>query len=54
MDNGKSSDFAKVIRQFSLKGGTVIALSHANKHPGADGRTVYSGTTDIVDDFDCA
>lgn len=54
MDKGRSSDFAKVIRQFSLKGGTVIALSHANKHPGADGRTVYSGTTDIVDDFDCA
>ena len=54
MDKGKSSDFAKVIRRFSLKGGTVIALSHANKHPGADGRSVYSGTTDIVDDFDCA
>lgn len=54
MDKGKSSDFAKIIRQFSLKGGTVIALSHANKNPGADGRIVYSGTTDIVDDFDCA
>ena len=54
MDKGKSSDFAKVIRQFSLKGGTVIALSHANKNPGADGRAMYSGTSDIVDDFDCA
>lgn len=53
MDKSKSSDFAKVIRQFSLKGGTVIALAHANKHPGSDGRPVYSGTTDIVDDFDC-
>jgi hypothetical protein len=37
-----------------LKGGTVIALAHANKKPGADGKPVYSGTTDIVDDFDCA
>ncbi|VVN16900.1 hypothetical protein PS647_04147 [Pseudomonas fluorescens] len=54
MDKGKSSDFAKVIRQFSLKGGTVIALSHANKNAGTDGRIVYSGTSDIVDDFDCA
>ena len=53
MDKGKSTDFAKVIRQFSLKGGTVIGLAHANKHPGADGRAMYSGTTDIVDDFDC-
>ena len=54
MDKGKSTDFAKVIRQFSLKGGTVIGLAHANKNLGADGRPVYSGTSDIVDDFDCA
>ncbi|SFC17572.1 hypothetical protein SAMN05216344_110123 [Polaromonas sp. OV174] len=54
MHKGKSSHFAKDIRQFVFKGGTVIALSHANKHPGSDGRTVYSGTTDIVDDFDSA
>ena len=54
MDKGKSSNFAKVVRQFVLKGGTVIALAHANKNPGPDGKVVYSGTTDIVDDFDCA
>lgn len=54
MDKGKSSEFARLVRQFSLKGGTVIALAHTNKNPGADGRAVYSGTTDIVDDFDCA
>lgn len=54
MDKGKSSNFAKVVRQFVLKGGTVIALAHANKNPGPDGKIVYSGTTDIVDDFDCA
>lgn len=54
MDKGKSSEFARLIRRFVLKGGTVVALAHANKHPGQDGTTVYSGTTDIVDDFDCA
>ena len=54
MDKGKSSSFARVVRQFVLKGGTVIALAHANKNPGPDGKVVYSGTTDIVDDFDCA
>ena len=53
MDKDKSADFAKVVRQFVLKGGTVIALSHANKNPGKDGKVVYSGTTDIIDDFDC-
>jgi len=53
MDKRKSTDFAKVVRRFVLKGGTVIALSHANKHAGSDGKTIYSGTTDIIDDFDC-
>ncbi len=54
MDKVQSADFARVVRQFALKGGTVVALAHTNKHPGSDGKPVYSGTTDIVDDFDCA
>lgn len=54
MDKNESREFTKVVRQFCLKGGTVIALSHANKNPGADGKVKYTGTTDIVDDFDCA
>lgn len=54
MNKDDSRSFTKVVRQFSLKGGTVIALSHANKNPGADGKIKYTGTTDIVDDFDCA
>ncbi|WP_219064080.1 bifunctional DNA primase/polymerase [Pseudomonas sp. UMAB-08] len=53
MDKSKSSDFTKLIRRFSLKGGTFIGLAHANKHPGADGRAMYSGTSDFVDDVDC-
>lgn len=54
MDKGVSSGFAKVIRRFVVKGGTLIALAHTNKNPGRSGKPVYSGTTDIVDDFDCA
>lgn len=54
MNKDESRTFTKVVRQFSLKGGTVIALSHANKNPGPDGKIKYTGTTDIVDDFDCA
>ena len=34
-------------------GGTLIALAHTNKHLGTDGKAVYSGTSDIVDDPDC-
>ncbi|MBU0909906.1 MAG: PriCT-2 domain-containing protein [Proteobacteria bacterium] len=46
--------FTEVIRTFVMQGGTVIALAHTNKNPGRDGRRVYAGTSDIVDDFDCA
>jgi KaiC/GvpD/RAD55 family RecA-like ATPase len=54
MDKRKASTFSKYIRQFVLQGGTVIALAHTNKNPGPDGKPRYAGTTDIVDDFDCA
>lgn len=54
MDKRASSTFTKTIRRFVLQGGTVIALAHTNKNPGSDGELKYAGTTDIVDDFDCA
>jgi len=53
LDAGKARAFTKPIRKFVLQGGTVIALAHANKNPGADGKPVYRGTTDIINDFDC-
>lgn len=54
MSKEKSSGFSKKIREFISHGGTVIMLAHVNKHPGEDGKPVYSGTTDLVDDSDCA
>jgi len=54
MDKGHSSNFGKIIRQFVLNGGTVIALSNTNKHPDSNGKPIFSGTSDIVEDFDCA
>ncbi len=54
MNKTMSSNFAKVIRKFVLKGGTVVALSHVNKNPALDGSVRYAGTSDIVDDLDCA
>jgi hypothetical protein len=54
MDKAKSSSFTKVVRQFVMKGGTLVALAHTNKKTGQDGKPVYGGTSDIIDDFDCA
>ncbi len=54
MSKSSSSEFSSFIRGFVMRGGTVIALAHTNKHPGVDGKVVYGGTTDIVEDFDCA
>ena len=31
----------------------MIALAHTNKHVGADGKAVYSDTSNIVDGSDC-
>lgn len=46
--------FTKAIRHFVLQGGSVIALGHANKNLGADGKPVFRGTADVLNDFDCA
>ena len=54
MDKRISTGFSKVIRRFVMRGGTCIALAHVNKNSGADGRPVYAGTTDILEDADCA
>lgn len=54
MDKGRTSAFTNVIRPFVSKGGTVIALAHTNKYPGKDGKPVYGGVSDILNDIDCA
>ena len=54
MDKRTSTEFGKVIRRFVLRGGTCVLLAHTNKRPGADGRPIYAGTSDIVEDVDCA
>lgn len=54
MDKTRAADFGKVVRRFVQAGGTFISLAHVNKHSGDDGKPVYEGTGDIVNDFDCA
>lgn len=54
MDKRMLREFNGVVRMFISQGGTVIGLAHVNKKLGADGKPVYAGTSDIIDDADCA
>ena len=54
MSKRTTSDFTALNRRFVSQGGTVIALAHVNKRKSDSGKSVYAGTSDIVDDFDCA
>ena len=54
MDKRKSTEFSKVIRRYVMQGGTCIILAHTNKKLGSDGTPVYAGTSDILEDADCA
>ena len=53
MDKTEGTKFGKVARQFTQAGGTLIGLAHTNKHRDEEGKSVYSGTTDIADDCYC-
>ena len=53
MDKTEGTKFGKIARQFTQAGGTLIGLAHTNKHRDDEGKSVYSGTTDIADDCDC-
>ena len=54
MDKKGASDFGEKVRNFISAGGTLICLAHTNKHKDSDGKSIFSGTADIVDDNDCA
>lgn len=53
MNKQEASNFGSIARAFVSNGGTLIALAHTNKHKNAEGKSVYSGTSDIRDDSDC-
>ena len=54
MSKEKGSKFGETVRQFVSHGGTVVMLAHVNKHRDDDKKVVYAGTSDLVDDADCA
>lgn len=54
MDKSKAAEFTNACRTFVMKGGAIVGLGHTNKLPSASGKLQYSGTTDVLDDFDAA
>lgn len=54
MDKKVASAFGDACRQFTMKGGTVVALAHTNKNRSNSGKQTYAGVADIVQDFDAA
>jgi peroxiredoxin family protein len=54
MDKKSASNFGVIARSFVQHGGSIIMLAHTNKNRDANGKLIFSGTSDIVDDVDCA
>lgn len=54
MDKKSSTQFMNTARAFASHGGTLILLAHTNKNRDSSGKVVAGGTSDIVDDGDCA
>ena len=53
MSKAESSAFGQLIRKFTTKGGSVVALAHTNKNRNSSGQLVQTGTADIPQDADC-
>lgn len=54
MDKKQATNFMKIGREFISSGGTLIMMAHTNKNRDANGKVVFAGTSDVVDDCDCA
>ncbi|WP_293008138.1 hypothetical protein [Nitrosomonas sp.] len=54
MDKRSSSQFMTAARSFVSHGGTLIMLAHTNKRRDADNKLIAGGTSDVIDDADCA
>jgi hypothetical protein len=54
MSKDAGSAFGDVQRGYVSTGGTLLGYAHINKAKDDDGKAVHAGTTDIIDDGDCA
>ncbi|MEH6616519.1 MAG: hypothetical protein V7699_01625 [Porticoccus sp.] len=54
MDKKASSQFMNTCRKLTSAGGSIIALAHTNKNKDGDNKAIPAGTSDVLDDCDCA
>lgn len=54
MDKKAMTEFMNLCRKFSTAGGSIIILAHTNKQKDEDSRVIPGGTSDLLDDCDCA
>lgn len=54
MNKQASTMFGTMMRSFSSKGGSVIMLAHTNKNRDGEGKRVFAGTSDLLEDCDCS
>lgn len=54
MNKQASTMFGTMMRAFSSKGGSVIMLAHTNKNRDGEGKRVFAGTSDLLEDCDCS
>jgi len=54
MNKKSQAELYNVLRKLVAKNATVIIAGHANKHLNAEGNLVYEGTSDTMNDIDCA
>ena len=52
-DKDRAAKFYSAVRPFTLAGGTLVFLAHTNKYKN-DGKSVYAGTSDNIQDVDAA
>lgn len=53
MSKQEAAALTAKVRRFVQAGGTLIGLAHTNKNR-VNGKLVHAGTSDLIDDFDCA
>jgi|CXWL01.1.fsa_nt_gi archaellum biogenesis ATPase FlaH len=54
MDKQIASAFMTAARSFVSRGGSLILLAHTNKRRDGDNSLIAGGTSDVIDDADCA
>lgn len=52
MSKGGSREFFKLMRALTIRGCTIIALGHTNKHKSLSGEWVFEGVADVRNDVD--